>query len=88
MKISKRLILCCLSLLGVLIVSLVGTLPVQADEPVAPLSDALLWCPLKIAPVANLNGCTDSYTSFGSLLAYLSSNQPNQAGVIWIGEGL
>ena len=44
-----------------------------------------MWCPDGVAPIANTNGCSNSYTSMTALLAALSGpNQPTQNGTIWI----
>ena len=52
-----------------------------------------IWCPAGVAkPVVGMNGCTTpgpanvNYdpTSLGSLLAYLTVNQPEKDGTIWI----
>ena len=43
-----------------------------------------MWCPDGVDPIANTNGCTDSYTSITDLLAALSVDQPTQDGTIWI----
>ncbi len=81
------------SLCSVVILLLIcqGTaLPVRADAGQAVLGTSAigdsLWCPEGVVPVASTDGCSDSYTSFASLLQYLSANQPNQSGVIWIGQ--
>lgn len=55
----------------------------QAAEDILLTGDPI-WCPEGVAPVANVGGCTNSYTSFGSLLLYLDTHEPTQAGVIWI----
>lgn len=43
-----------------------------------------MWCPDGVDPIANTNGCTASYSSLTSLLAYLFTNQPSEDGTIWI----
>ncbi len=69
----------------------VEPLVTQAAAEIILIGDPI-WCPQGVAPQAGVGGCTDpgvgnsNYdpTSFGSLLNYLTSNQPGQAGVIWI----
>lgn len=87
MKISLCRIVCCLSLLGVLVAGPGGTVSVHAATSPSLVTDTLLWCPVGVAPIANTDGCTDAYASFENLLMYLSAQEPDQSGVIWIGKG-
>lgn len=51
-----------------------------------------LWCPAGVAPKAGTGGCSPSFTHFGfagdgdalSLIHWLTTNQQNKAGTIWI----
>ncbi len=45
-----------------------------------------IWCPASVkAPTPNLNGCTDSYTTFAALLGALALPSVTPAdGIIWI----
>jgi hypothetical protein len=55
----------------------------EAAEVIA--SSDPMWCPDGVNPVANTDGCTDSYGSLTDLLSALSgSGQPTQNGTIWI----
>lgn len=70
------------------------TLPLASQEAAEVLANGdPIWCPAGVAkPVAGMGGCTTpgpanvNYdpTSLGSLLAYLTANQPNKDGTIWI----
>jgi hypothetical protein len=55
----------------------------EAAEAIA-TSDPM-WCPDGVDPIANTDGCTDSYSSMSALLGALSGgSQPAQDGTIWI----
>jgi hypothetical protein len=64
----------------------VEPLATQTAAEILTASDPM-WCPTGVAPIANTDGCTASYTDFASLLLYLDANEPAQAGVIWIEKG-
>ena len=46
-----------------------------------------IWCPDGVAPEANAGGCSDSFTSMTDMINWLVTNDPNQAGTIWIEDG-
>jgi hypothetical protein len=48
-----------------------------------------IWCPMGVAPIATIGGCSPNTTKIGTtisgdLLNWLVTNDPNKAGVIWI----
>lgn len=45
-----------------------------------------IWCPDGVDPIANTNGCSDSYTSLEDLISNFPD--PGAPGVIWIMEGV
>ena len=47
-----------------------------------------MWCPDGVDPIANTDGCTDSFTSMTDLLTYFNENgQPSEDGTIYIASG-
>jgi hypothetical protein len=58
-----------------------------AADAIATTSDPI-WCPAGQSPTPALNGCTQSFTSFGALLTFLSGNATYQgAGTIYVQQG-
>jgi hypothetical protein len=47
-----------------------------------------MWCPAGVTPLSGpeiwTGGCSPDYSTFGELVSWLYSNDPNKAGVIWI----
>jgi hypothetical protein len=58
-----------------------------AADAIATTSDPI-WCPAGQSPTPGANGCTQSFTSFGALLTFLSGNATYQgAGTIYVQQG-
>ncbi|NWG33116.1 MAG: right-handed parallel beta-helix repeat-containing protein [Chloroflexi bacterium] len=60
----------------------------ESEEAIASGYDPI-WCPAGQVPTPGENGCTQSFTSFSELLAYLKANEISyqQAGTIYIQQG-
>ncbi|MGA7606150.1 MAG: right-handed parallel beta-helix repeat-containing protein [Anaerolineales bacterium] len=78
---------------AVVVVDATGTavpLATQAAAEIIKTGDPI-WCPSGVSPVAGSGGCTASAPgrtdNLVDLVTYLSSNQPNQNGTIWISSG-
>lgn len=46
-----------------------------------------IWCPVSIAPIPNVGGCSDSYSSLEDFILNFPDD-PGVPGVIWIMEGV
>jgi hypothetical protein len=79
MKAINRLFPVCLFIL----ISLSTNLAVSASDP---LTIDPIWCPVGVTPVSGTGGCSPSFTTMTGLLTWLRANDPNAAGVIWIGR--
>jgi len=55
----------------------------QKAEDIAATADPM-WCPNGVAPVANTDGCSDSFTTMTALITWLKANDPDADGTIWI----
>lgn len=61
------------------------TLPLVTEEAQQIFSSSdPMWCPAGKTPIANVGGCSDDFTTFSDLLAWLQANDPGMAGTIWI----
>ncbi|MFN8410897.1 MAG: hypothetical protein U0Z26_00780 [Anaerolineales bacterium] len=64
----------------------------ESNAPSTVIDGDPLWCPAGVAPKAGTGGCSPSFTHFGffgdgdalSLIHWLSTNQQNKAGTVWI----
>lgn len=76
------------SLIVVIVVmafSIASTAIMHADDgSPLPASGDPIWCPMGVTPLGSSGGCSPSFSTFGRLLTWLSTNDPNQPGVIWL----
>lgn len=79
MKVINHLFSLCL----LIIISLSTDLAVPVPGPLA--ADPI-WCPMGVTPISGTSGCSPSFATMTGLLAWLRTNDPNAAGVIWIGR--
>ena len=76
------------SLIVVIVVmafSIANTAIMPADDgnPL-PASGDPIWCPVGVTPVSSTGGCSPSFGTLTRLLTWLSTNDPDQPGVIWL----
>jgi len=76
-----------LLLLIPLLLSTISLTPVQASMPQASDPTLVMWCPASVVlPRAGKDGCSPASATLVALLDYLSTNEPSQAGKVWLGK--
>jgi len=64
----------------------VGANPPPPAPPAAPDLADPIWCPVGVTPVSGSPRCSPNYGALRSVLIWLDLNDPNAAGVIWLGR--
>ena len=71
--------------LAVCVLAALTVAPAAALAPSADLADPI-WCPVGVTPVSGSPRCSPNYGALRSVLIWLDTNDPNVAGVIWLGR--